>query len=147
MTARGEPIKDWERAALAEQRRARWDEILKGVKEGRHPTQNQLAYAISRCGIEPHSDAAKYVIGRLNGNISRPKGRPKFDNRQPDWVIRLQYQSERLYLTALRDQRPQEYRRTYKNAQPAVEAKRAMAKALGISVSRLERILYQSRKK
>lgn len=115
---------------LREDRAQEWARLL---KNGRHPTWEEIAGALFCVGLEPASDAARYVARRVlpkghPDRISAPRGNNgKLRSDRPDDAsLALLYNFDLQGLRALR-KFPKAYAKAHEGAKPAEVARRGIA--------------------
>jgi len=134
---------------LEEQKREgekEWSRLEAMVKSGRHPTMHELAAAIFRYGLEPVTDAAHYVAGRMVEDIKAPRGNSGGPRRNTidDYSLRLLYKIELEELQIFRKSNPREFRNLYDKRTPSKVACQHIARQFNVGQERIRKLPKQS---
>lgn len=117
-----------------------WIPVLADAARGKHRPPDELAGAIYELGLEPKSMPAGYVAKLIAGEIRRRQGNDGTPRsvRPNDFSLRLLYKIDLEDLQILKKDNPKQYARLHAKDQPAIVARKRLAKqyAMGEDVVR-----------
>jgi len=122
-----------------------WARLLAMAECGEQPSNAAVADALFQYGLEPASEAARFVALRMVGEIPPPETRGRKPKRRPDdESLRWLYQRNLETLQALQESNRTKYSEEHGSAPPYQVATEKLAKEWGVGVRVIEKLRKDS---